>query len=183
MSQLGIENRLYWVRDVTYQEDKSLVRTGNASRVMATLRSLAISLLRLDGQGIGVGVANLCRAGFGIDGDDLIAGGKNRHARSDEDFQSRLADGGCECDCSFVIPLATAAGASTNPIRQPVMAWALTQSRPDRTVPYFSSCHLTKRGQGFTLANRPCPIDVSHVLRFGDAMRGGNYVHQSSPGR
>jgi hypothetical protein len=24
------ENRLHWVRDVTYQEDKSLVRTGNA---------------------------------------------------------------------------------------------------------------------------------------------------------
>ena len=37
------------VRDVTYQEDKSLVRTGNAPRVMATLRSLAISILRLDG--------------------------------------------------------------------------------------------------------------------------------------
>jgi hypothetical protein len=36
-------------RDVTYQEDKSLVRTGNAPRVMATLRSLAISILRLDG--------------------------------------------------------------------------------------------------------------------------------------
>ncbi len=45
-----IENRLHWVRDVTYQEDKSLVRTGNAARVMASLRSLAISLLRLDGQ-------------------------------------------------------------------------------------------------------------------------------------
>jgi predicted transposase YbfD/YdcC len=44
-----IENKLHWVRDVTYQEDKSLVRTGNAPRVMATLRSLAISLLRLDG--------------------------------------------------------------------------------------------------------------------------------------
>jgi predicted transposase YbfD/YdcC len=42
-----IENRLHW--DVTYQEDKSLVRTGNAPRVMASLRSLAISLLRLDG--------------------------------------------------------------------------------------------------------------------------------------
>jgi len=42
-------NRLHWVRDVTYQEDKSLVRTGNAPRVMASLRSLAISLLRLDG--------------------------------------------------------------------------------------------------------------------------------------
>jgi predicted transposase YbfD/YdcC len=44
-----IENKLHWVRDVTYQEDKSLVRTGNAPRVMATLRSLAISLLHLDG--------------------------------------------------------------------------------------------------------------------------------------
>jgi predicted transposase YbfD/YdcC len=43
------ENKPHWVRDVTYQEDKSLVRTGNAPRVMATLRSLAISLLRLDG--------------------------------------------------------------------------------------------------------------------------------------
>jgi predicted transposase YbfD/YdcC len=44
-----IENKLHWVRDVTYQEDKSLVRTGNAPRVMASLRSLAISLLRMDG--------------------------------------------------------------------------------------------------------------------------------------
>jgi predicted transposase YbfD/YdcC len=44
-----IENKLHWVRDVTYQEDKSLVRTGNAPRVMATLRNLAISILRLDG--------------------------------------------------------------------------------------------------------------------------------------
>ena len=46
-SHWHIENKLHWVRDVTYQEDKSLVRTGNAPRVMATLRSLAISLLRL----------------------------------------------------------------------------------------------------------------------------------------
>jgi predicted transposase YbfD/YdcC len=44
-----IENRLHWVRDVTYLEDKSLIRTGNAPRVMASLRSLAISLLRLGG--------------------------------------------------------------------------------------------------------------------------------------
>ena len=35
-----IENCLHWVRDVTYQEDKSLVRTGNAPRVMASLRIL-----------------------------------------------------------------------------------------------------------------------------------------------
>jgi predicted transposase YbfD/YdcC len=44
-----IENRLHWIRDVTYQEDKSLVRTGNAPRVMASLRNLAISILRIDG--------------------------------------------------------------------------------------------------------------------------------------
>ncbi len=43
-----IENRLHWVRDVTYLENKSLVRTGNAPRVMASIRSLAVSLLRLD---------------------------------------------------------------------------------------------------------------------------------------
>jgi predicted transposase YbfD/YdcC len=48
-SHREIENKLQWVRDVTYQEDKSLVRTGNAPRVMASLRSLAISLLRLHG--------------------------------------------------------------------------------------------------------------------------------------
>ena len=50
-SHREIENRLHWVRDVTYLEDKSPVRTGNAPRVMATLRSLAISLLRLNGHG------------------------------------------------------------------------------------------------------------------------------------
>jgi predicted transposase YbfD/YdcC len=32
------ENRRHWVRDMTYQEDKSLVRTGSAPRVMASLR-------------------------------------------------------------------------------------------------------------------------------------------------
>ena len=39
-SHWEIENRLHWVRDVTYQEDKSLVRTGSAPRVMARLRIL-----------------------------------------------------------------------------------------------------------------------------------------------
>jgi predicted transposase YbfD/YdcC len=52
-----IENCLHWVRDVTYQEDKSLIRTGNAPRVMASLRSLAISILRLDGH-INIAAAN-----------------------------------------------------------------------------------------------------------------------------
>ena len=43
------DNRIHWVRDVTYDEDRSQVRTGNAPRVMATMRNTAISLLRLDG--------------------------------------------------------------------------------------------------------------------------------------
>jgi predicted transposase YbfD/YdcC len=45
----GIENRLHWVRDVTFDEDRSTVRTGAAPRVMATCRNLAISILRIDG--------------------------------------------------------------------------------------------------------------------------------------
>jgi predicted transposase YbfD/YdcC len=45
-----IEDRLHWVRDVTYDEDRSQVRTGNGPRVMASLRNLAITILRLNGQ-------------------------------------------------------------------------------------------------------------------------------------
>jgi predicted transposase YbfD/YdcC len=45
----GIENRCHWVRDVTYDEDRSRARTGQAPQVMACLRNTAISLLRLDG--------------------------------------------------------------------------------------------------------------------------------------
>jgi hypothetical protein len=44
-----IENRLHWVRDVTFDEDRSQIRKGNGPRVMATLRNLAISILRLAG--------------------------------------------------------------------------------------------------------------------------------------
>ncbi len=43
----GIENRLHWCRDVTYDEDRSQVRTAHAPRVMASCRNTAISLLRL----------------------------------------------------------------------------------------------------------------------------------------
>jgi predicted transposase YbfD/YdcC len=45
----GIEDRLHWVRDVTYDEDHSQVRTGNGPHVMASLRNLAIAILRLTG--------------------------------------------------------------------------------------------------------------------------------------
>lgn len=42
-----IENGLHWVRDVTYDEDRSQVRKGNGPQAMASLRNLAISVLRL----------------------------------------------------------------------------------------------------------------------------------------
>jgi hypothetical protein len=44
-----IENRLHWVRDVTFGGDRSQVRVGHAPQVMAALRNLTISLLRLSG--------------------------------------------------------------------------------------------------------------------------------------
>jgi len=44
-----IENRLHWVRDVTFDEDRSQVRVGHAPQVMAALRNVAISMLRLCG--------------------------------------------------------------------------------------------------------------------------------------
>ncbi|WP_233188383.1 ISAs1 family transposase [Actinomyces qiguomingii] len=42
----SIENRLHWVRDVIYDEDRHQLRTGSGPQVMATLRNLAISLIR-----------------------------------------------------------------------------------------------------------------------------------------
>ena len=45
----GIENKLHWVRDVTFDEDRSQVRTGAAPQVMATCRNLGLGLLRRTG--------------------------------------------------------------------------------------------------------------------------------------
>ena len=45
-----MENRLHWVRDVTFHEDGSQLRTGTAPRALATFRNLAISALRLAGR-------------------------------------------------------------------------------------------------------------------------------------
>jgi hypothetical protein len=42
----GIENRLHWVRDVTFDEDRCQIRTGAAPQVVAALRNLVIGLLR-----------------------------------------------------------------------------------------------------------------------------------------
>jgi predicted transposase YbfD/YdcC len=45
-----VEDRLHWVRDVTFGEDSSQVRTGTAPRAMATFRNLAISTIRFTGR-------------------------------------------------------------------------------------------------------------------------------------
>jgi predicted transposase YbfD/YdcC len=44
-----VENRLHLVRDVTFGEDRSQIRTGNAPRAMASIRNLIISAFRLAG--------------------------------------------------------------------------------------------------------------------------------------
>lgn len=44
-----IENSLHYVRDVTFGEDRSRLRTGNAPQIMAALRNLAITLLHRSG--------------------------------------------------------------------------------------------------------------------------------------
>jgi len=56
----SIENSLHWVRDVTFDEDRSQIRTGSAPRVFATMRNLVISLLQLNGvKSIASGLRNL----------------------------------------------------------------------------------------------------------------------------
>lgn len=45
----SIENRLHHVRDTTFDEDRSQVRKRAAPHMMASLRNLAIGLLRLAG--------------------------------------------------------------------------------------------------------------------------------------
>jgi predicted transposase YbfD/YdcC len=40
---------LHWVRDVTFDEDRSQIRTGNGPQIMAALRNLVITALRLAG--------------------------------------------------------------------------------------------------------------------------------------
>ena len=44
-----IENRVHWVRDTAYNEDRCRIRTASGPQVMATLRNTAINLFRLLG--------------------------------------------------------------------------------------------------------------------------------------
>ena len=41
----GIENRVFYVRDVTFGEDHCRVRSGSAPLILATLRNVALNLL------------------------------------------------------------------------------------------------------------------------------------------
>jgi predicted transposase YbfD/YdcC len=52
----GIENTLHWVLDVTFREDDSRIRIGNAPQNMAVLRHIALNLLKQDPS-----KASLCR--------------------------------------------------------------------------------------------------------------------------
>jgi predicted transposase YbfD/YdcC len=42
----GIENRLHYVRDVTYQEDQARAHAGQAPQVLAAFRNTALTLMR-----------------------------------------------------------------------------------------------------------------------------------------
>ena len=53
-----IENKSHWVRDVTFDEDRSQVRCGNIPQVMAALRNTVIGLLRWAGH---TNIAAACR--------------------------------------------------------------------------------------------------------------------------
>jgi hypothetical protein len=45
-----VENRLHWTRDVTFHEDNSQLRTGNAPRNIAAFRNLGLNTFRLAGR-------------------------------------------------------------------------------------------------------------------------------------
>jgi len=53
----SIENRLHYVRDRTFDEDRSQVRKRAAPHMMASLRNLAIGLLRLAGASTNIAAA------------------------------------------------------------------------------------------------------------------------------
>ena len=54
----GIENRVHWVRDVAFDEDRCTVRTGAGPQVLATVRNSAVNLHRLGGAN---NIAEACR--------------------------------------------------------------------------------------------------------------------------
>ena len=63
----SIENSWHWVRDVTLREDAHRYRENNGVQILATLRSLAINALRLNGTwSITEGIAALAHDIMGL---------------------------------------------------------------------------------------------------------------------
>jgi len=56
-SHWGIENSLHWVLDMSYREDESRVRVGNAPENLAVLRHLTLNLLKQE-TSLPVGIKN-----------------------------------------------------------------------------------------------------------------------------
>jgi predicted transposase YbfD/YdcC len=54
----SIENKSHWVRDVTFDEDRSQVRCGSIPQVMAAFRNTAMGLMRCAGE---TNIAAACR--------------------------------------------------------------------------------------------------------------------------
>ncbi len=75
----GIENSLHHVRDVTFDEDRSSVRTGTAPQAMATLHNTTINLHRLAGA---TNIAEACRTTALTNADALTLLGEPRNPRS-----------------------------------------------------------------------------------------------------
>lgn len=44
----GIENKLHWVRDVVFDEDRSRIRTNHGPQQLATARNAAIAVCRVN---------------------------------------------------------------------------------------------------------------------------------------
>jgi len=42
----GIENKVHWIRDVTFGEDRCRVRTGSAPQILAGIRNMIINWFR-----------------------------------------------------------------------------------------------------------------------------------------
>ncbi len=57
-SHWHIENKVHWVRDVVYDEDRSQVRCGNTPQVMSSIRNTVIGLMRHSGI---TNIASSCR--------------------------------------------------------------------------------------------------------------------------
>lgn len=53
-----IENKSHWVRDVTFDEDRSQVRSGSIPQVMAAMRNTVIGMMRSSGE---TNIAAACR--------------------------------------------------------------------------------------------------------------------------